>query len=63
MLYHNGMSIVQSWVQQERLAFGVGVWLTHALVAVFIVLLFIRRVHLQRWLPRWGSPSRRPATS
>jgi lipopolysaccharide export system permease protein len=62
MLYHNGMSIVQSWVQQERLAFGVGVWLTHALVAVFIVLLFIRRVHLQRWLPRWGSPSRRLAT-
>jgi len=30
LLYHNGMSIVQALVQQERLSFGVGVWLTHA---------------------------------
>ncbi len=53
LLYHNGMSIVQAWVQQERLTFGVGVWFTHALAAALVVLLFARRVYLQRWLPRW----------
>jgi lipopolysaccharide export system permease protein len=52
-LYHNGMSIVQSWVVQQRLAFSIGVWLTHALFATLILLLFARRVYLQRWLPRW----------
>jgi lipopolysaccharide export system permease protein len=53
LLYHNGMSIVQAWVQQERLSFGVGVWAAHALAAGFVALLFARRVYLQRWLPRW----------
>lgn len=53
LLYHNGMSIVQAWVQQERVPFGVGVWLSHALAAAFVVLLFVRRVYLQRWLPHW----------
>lgn len=61
MLYHNGMSIVQSWVQQERLAFGVGVWLTHALVAVLVLLLFVRRVYQRRWLPRWPARPQRSA--
>ena len=53
LLYHNGMSIVQAWVQQERLAFAVGVWITHALAAALVVLLFARRVYWQRWIPRW----------
>ena len=53
LLYHNGMSIVQAWVQQERLSFAIGVWATHALAAIVVVLLFARRVHLQRWMPRW----------
>jgi lipopolysaccharide export system permease protein len=53
LLYHNGMSIVQAWVQQEQLAFAVGVWVTHALAAALIVLLFMRRVYWQRWIPRW----------
>jgi len=54
LVYHNGMSIVQAWVQQERLSFGVGVWLPHALAAAVMVMLFVRRVYLQRWLPRWS---------
>ena len=53
LLYHNGMSIVQAWVQQERLSFGVGVWATHALALALVVLLFARRVYWQRWIPRW----------
>lgn len=57
-LYHNGMSIVQAWVTQEKLAFGIGVWLTHALVAVLVAALFVRRVYLQRWLPRALRPAR-----
>ena len=61
LLYHNGLSIVQAWVQQERLSFGVGVWLTHALAAVLVVLLFVRRVYMQRWLPRWNPARRRSA--
>jgi lipopolysaccharide export LptBFGC system permease protein LptF len=53
LTYHNGMSIVQAWVQQERLSFGVGIWLTHAVAGGLIGVLFTRRVYLQRWLPRW----------
>ena len=53
LLYHNGMSIVQAWVQQERLAFGVGVWATHAVAAALVALLFARRVYGWRWVPRW----------
>jgi lipopolysaccharide export system permease protein len=53
LLYHNGMSIVQAWVQQERLTFGVGVWITHALAVALVALMFARRVYWQRWIPRW----------
>jgi lipopolysaccharide export system permease protein len=59
LLYHNGMSIVQAWVQQERLSFAVGVGLTHAFAAAMVALLFIRRVYMQGWIPRWISA--RPA--
>jgi len=62
VVYHNGMSIVQAWVQQERLSFGVGVWVTHAVAAALVVLLFVRRVYLQRWIPRWFT-ARRTASS
>ncbi len=61
LLYHNGMSIVQAWVQQERLSFGIGVWITHALVAALVALMFARRVYWQRWIPRWLAPRRRAA--
>lgn len=62
LLYHNGLSIVQAWVQQERLAFGIGVWATHALALALIALLFARRVYWQRWFPRWVT-ARRAASS
>jgi lipopolysaccharide export system permease protein len=52
LIYHNGMSIVQAWVQQERLSFAVGVWATHAAAAALAALMFARRIDPRRWLPR-----------
>lgn len=51
MLYHNGLSIVQAMVQQDKLPFSVGVWIAHAVALAIVVLLCVRRVYLQRWLP------------
>lgn len=55
MIYNSTMSVVQAWVQQGRLPFAIGVWLTHAAVLAVVVLLFMRRVYWQRWVPRWMS--------
>ena len=51
--YFTGMQLVQANVQLQRLPFRTGVWLPHAIVLAAIVLLFARRVFMQRWLPRW----------
>ncbi|MBA2547392.1 MAG: LPS export ABC transporter permease LptF [Burkholderiaceae bacterium] len=56
-LYLNVLNTVQAYVQQGRLAFGIGVWLVHAVVLLLVVVLFLRRVHMQRWVPRWLAPS------
>jgi lipopolysaccharide export system permease protein len=53
MIYNSSMSVVQAWVQQGRVPFEVGVWLTHAVVLAIALLFFVRRVYWQRWLPRW----------
>lgn len=55
MIYNSTMSFVQAWVQQGRVPFAVGVWLTHAVVLALAILLFVRRVYWQRWVPRWAS--------
>lgn len=59
--YLNVFNTVQAYVQQDRLAFGVGVWVVHAVVLVLILALFARRVYMQRWLPRrlFSSAARR----
>ncbi|MCU0768656.1 MAG: LPS export ABC transporter permease LptF [Burkholderiaceae bacterium] len=51
-IYLNVLNTVQAWVQQERVAFGIGVWIVHAAVLAVVALLFFRRVYLQRWWPR-----------
>lgn len=56
LLYNNGMSVTQAWVQQGRLSFAVGIWLVHTIVAAFVLLLFARRVYMQRWVPRLHWP-------
>lgn len=51
--YFTGMQLIQANVQLQRMPFRTAVWLPHAIVLGAIVLLFVRRVYLQRWLPRW----------
>jgi lipopolysaccharide export system permease protein len=50
-LYLTSLQLVQAHVQLQRLPFRVGVWLPHAVALAAIVLLFTRRVYMQRWLP------------
>lgn len=64
LLYNNGLSVVKAWVQQGRLSFAVGVWLVHLVVLLLVSGLFVRRVYMQRWIPKWVSFSgwkKRPA--
>ena len=56
VLYLDGIQITQAWVQQGRIRFAAGAWLTHATAFTLVVLLFVRRVYLQRWLPHWMQP-------
>jgi len=52
-VYLNVFNTVQAYVQQGRLDFGIGAWVVHAVALALVVLLFVRRVYLRRWLPRW----------
>jgi lipopolysaccharide export system permease protein len=56
VLYLDGIQITQAWVQQGRIGFAAGAWLAHVSAFTLLVVLFIRRVYLQRWLPRWFQP-------
>lgn len=63
--YSNLNSVMRAWISQERISFGVGVWLTHALVLALALYLFHRRMSLPtfslgRLLARWRA-GRRPA--
>ena len=51
-IYMNMLSTVQGWVAQERLIFGLGVWVVHAAVLLLVLALLTRRVYLQRWWPQ-----------
>jgi len=53
LIYNNGLSVVKAWVQQGRLSFAVGVWLVHLVVLLVVSSLFVRRVYMQRWFPKW----------
>jgi lipopolysaccharide export system permease protein len=53
LVYNNALSVVQAYVQRGRMPFSLGLWITHAVVAALIVLLFVRRVYWQRWVPAW----------
>jgi len=50
--YTNLTSVVQAWVAEQRLAFGVGVWVLHAVVLALTAVLFWRRMTLQHWTLR-----------
>ena len=50
-VYVNLLNTVQAYVQQDRLSFGVGVWVLHAAVLAVIVFLFARRLFAHGWRP------------
>jgi lipopolysaccharide export system permease protein len=56
-VYLNLLNTVQAWVQQERVSFALGVWTVHAVVLLLVLVLFARRVYLQRWWPRELTPA------
>ena len=60
-IYLNVLNTVQAFVQQGRLAFGIGWWVVHALVLALLIVLFWRRIYAQRWWPRRLTPVRRSA--
>lgn len=55
VLYLNGISVTQSWIQQGRVGFVPGLVGLHGTVLLVIVAFFVRRVWLMRWLPAWMS--------
>lgn len=62
VLYHNLLSVMQAWVAQGRIGFGLAVWVVHAALALFIAWMFWRRVRLPRrgWLSRLWLAVRAP---
>lgn len=57
VIYSNLISLSQAWVAQERIGFGVGVWVVHAGLAVVVAAMYWRRLTL----PRLRMPSLRRA--
>ncbi|MBN9425521.1 MAG: LPS export ABC transporter permease LptF [Burkholderiales bacterium] len=49
VVYNNLLSVVQAWVADGRMSFGLGVWVLHAALLAIIGFLFWRRVRLPRW--------------
>jgi lipopolysaccharide export system permease protein len=49
MIYSNMISLAQAYVAQEKLSFGVGVWLVHAVFIVFAMMLFYAKSSLRPW--------------
>ncbi|MGE0312565.1 MAG: LPS export ABC transporter permease LptF [Lautropia sp.] len=47
--YTNVNGLMRTWIQQQRVEFGVGVWLPHAVVACVVIWLFHRRMSLPRF--------------
>jgi lipopolysaccharide export system permease protein len=56
LIYLNSLQIMQASVQRGRMGFATAVWLAHAVAMALLVVLFVRRVYLRRWLPRWPRP-------
>ena len=51
ILYLNSISIMQSWVSEGKWNWLAGFITVHGLVLAVTIILFIRRIWLQRWLP------------
>ena len=53
ILYLNGISVMQTWIEQGRFNYISGLAVLHGFVLILCVLFFIRRVWMMRWLPVW----------
>jgi lipopolysaccharide export system permease protein len=53
-LYLTTLQMMQAQVQLGRVPLHWAVWLPHAVAATVAAFMFVRRVFLQRWLPRWS---------
>ncbi|MDO4636952.1 MAG: LPS export ABC transporter permease LptF [Lautropia sp.] len=47
--YSNLNSVLRSWISQGKVGFGVGLWITHALVLALAIYMFHRRLSLPRF--------------
>lgn len=56
VLYLNGISIAETYVEQQKLSLLGAVVGLNGTVLLVAVLLFVRQVYLQRWLPVWLTP-------
>lgn len=53
LVYNNLLTVFQSWIGQERISFGLGVWVLHAAMIALIAWLFRKRTTLpRRWFAR-----------
>lgn len=53
LVYLNSIQIMQASVQHGRMGFGTAIWLAHAVALALLAALFLRRISVRRWLPRW----------
>jgi lipopolysaccharide export system permease protein len=53
MIYSNLLSVSQVWVRQGLVPFAIAVWAVHALMLVFMIMLFWRRLSLVSWWRVW----------
>jgi lipopolysaccharide export system permease protein len=44
LVYNNSLSIVQTWVSQQKISFGVGLWGPHLLVLAIVAIMMYKRV-------------------
>lgn len=47
--YSNLVSLTQSWVQQEKIRFEVGLWSVHVVMTIILALFFWRRISIYAW--------------
>lgn len=57
ILYLNGLSICETWVEQEKISFWEGMLLLNGTAFLIAVVFFIRRVFFLRWIPYKLHPS------
>src|SRR5699024_3831558 len=56
MLYMNLINLSRGWISNEQLSFGVGVWLVHAVFALFMVFMMWHKLRVR-------APSNKPHNS